>query len=69
MIQNTLSTCVNSKLQAATVHCANCGEDLTQGDRAAASTPAGTKFFCKFEAEWHSNPFNSCYNQWLTKQR
>lgn len=42
------------------VSCHNCGEALWQ-EKAVASTPAGTRYFCKADPE---HPQDSCYLQY-----
>ncbi len=41
--------------------CSNCGTTLGN-ERAVASSPTGTKYFCKQEPG--DNPHDSCYLQW-----
>jgi hypothetical protein len=44
------------------VQCASCKTVLTdERERCAASTPSGTRFFCKADPE---HPQDSCYLQW-----
>ena len=45
--------------------CANCNAWLGQ-ERAVASSPGGTRFFCKQEPG--DQPQDSCYLQWRRRQ-
>lgn len=47
------------------IQCGHCGTVLGN-ERAVASTPGGTKFFCKMEPE--DNPNDSCYLQWKRRR-
>lgn len=48
--------------------CANCGAWLGS-ERAVASSPGGTKFFCKQDPEdVREGRLDSCYLQWRRKQ-
>ncbi len=65
MVQPTPLHHVNGGDKNTGVQCSNCNTWLGN-DRVVASSPHGTKFFCKQEPG--DNPHDSCYLQWRRRQ-